>query len=152
MSTRRRSNTSFLSKTERFLKTFLPPVLAGVISYYYLPENKDFSSQLSAIASVCATLLGFIVAAVTIIIAIDQRRLIQKMKEYGHYDVLLRSMLIAGLLMLLTTLIAFVASFTGGKIHHGMVIATIISTAQAFTAFVIATDRLWKVMKVLSKE
>lgn len=100
------------------MKTLLPKsaLSAGVAyAFYELPGVAD--SQLynasGVIAGVCATLLGFLVTAIAIIVALVDKKLITNMRKTGHYSVLMRDAFVTCACLLLT----LAASSTALVIH-----------------------------------
>lgn len=91
--------------------TFFPALLGAVAGYLahrwqVLPAyaGPDAVSFASAIASIGATMLGFILAALAVVASISNTHLVQMMHKTGHYKSLLATMAGCGLLFLLCAL------------------------------------------------
>lgn len=65
----------------------------------------------SAAASVGATLLGFMLAALAVLASINHTHLVQMMRRYGHYDDLLATVFAGCVFMLVGTVTGFVVLF-----------------------------------------
>jgi len=127
-------------------------VSVGCVTYQLAPISSHFASQLSSIASATITLLGFIIAAITILMSIDDRLLIKRMKQSGHYKNLINSMSYTAVLMFITTVFAFVSSFMQGEFHLMSTAITVAITTLAFLVFARTCYKLWRVMITLSSQ
>ena len=127
------------------------PSLLGWLTFYHLPETTDVTQQSSTLASVAATLLGFIIAAVAVIVSVDNQTLIKNLKRYGYYDSLIKDMMLSGFFMSLTTIMAFAVGFLPKPLQvHGITVSIVLTTI-AFVAFAEACYKLWLIMKVLAQ-
>lgn len=132
-------------------KYIFVPLTLGWLTWKHLPDNTNILQQAATLASVSATLLGFIIAAVAVIVAVDNQVLIQNLKKYNYYESLIRSMMYSGLFMLLTTLSAFSIGFLPEECWQirGMAICIMVVTI-AFTFFISAARKLWLVLSTLA--
>lgn len=127
------------------------PLLLAFTTYHCLPEKTDIPQQASALASIAATLLGFIIAAVAIIVSIDDQTLIKNLKHYGYYNNLITSMMYSGLFMLITTLFSLSVGFLTTSIQSIGIAIAIYAATLAFVFFIEASRKLWLVMLTLAK-
>lgn len=90
----------------------LIPVIAGAVAAFAVDhwhlapayKDSDLVSFAGAVASVGATMLGFILAALAVVASISHTHLVQQMQKTGHYSDLLNTMGGCGLLFLLCAL------------------------------------------------
>ena len=86
----------------------------GLLSWYFgwvpvLPDH-DQSALLSfsgSVASIAATMLGFMLAALAVLASISNTTLVERMKKTGHYDDLLRTIFFGCILFLAIALCGF---------------------------------------------
>lgn len=102
------------------------------------------------IAGVSATLLGFIIAAITILMTLDNRPFIQKIKATGHYQKLIKNMQLTATLLLLTTVLAIAVTLTPMAMRGISMSILVCAVVTTFYTFTVATSRLWKVMDIVS--
>lgn len=95
------------------------PVLIGAVvgfgahRWHLLPayQGADALAFAGAVASIGATMLGFILAALAVIASISNTHLVQMMHRTGHYKSLLATMVGCGLLFLLCALCGLAVLF-----------------------------------------
>lgn len=87
----------------------------GAYAFYALPGVVDAQlyNASGVIAGVCATLLGFLVTAIAIIVALVDKTLISNMRKTGHYSVLMKDAFVTCACLLST----LAASCTALVIH-----------------------------------
>ncbi|MEW8659046.1 MAG: hypothetical protein AB2603_12030 [Candidatus Thiodiazotropha endolucinida] len=73
-------------------------------------------------AAVSATLMGFLIAALSILTALTDRQLVQNMKKTGHYDELLRLIYWTTAILLAVLTLSLVALFIDGKLLISLVV------------------------------
>lgn len=100
-------------------KAFLPRVVfAGLAAFFFHRwggiEPQQVYNASGVIAGLCATLLGFMVAATAIVTALFDRTLISNMRKTGHYKVLMNDTF-ATCGVLLLTLVVSVATLAVDK-------------------------------------
>lgn len=76
-----------------------------------LQSSAEWSSFGGSIASVGATLLGFMLAALAILASINNTHLLEQMRKSGHYRELLHTLFLGSLLMLACAVGGFVVMF-----------------------------------------
>lgn len=114
-------------------------------------ETKDWPGLGGTIASIGATMLGFMLAALAILASISNTHLVRMMHETGHYVDLLHTLFLGALMMLSCAIYGFVIMFgftPGGKAFHGLV-------AVHFAALVSIFDvgrKYWLVLSNLQPE
>jgi hypothetical protein len=102
-----------MSTSVRWTRLFPKIVLAGLVAFCFWKWSAASSSQLYAaggvVAGVCATLLGFMIAAVAIITALVEKTLIANMRKTGHFRVLMRDTFLTCGFMLATMAVSCIA-------------------------------------------
>jgi hypothetical protein len=91
--------------------SLIAAVAAGALAYQFPPDIQVLRSFASAAASVAATLLGFLVAALSILTAVLNRRLIINLRKTGHYDDLVVELLHASIAFLAALVVSMLALF-----------------------------------------
>lgn len=88
-------------------------VLCGGSVYLYMDAKTaaDLRSIVSTFASVAGTLLGFVIAALSILTSVVDRRFIAKLRVTGHYDVLLHELYWTAASFLLAMVVSMGALF-----------------------------------------
>lgn len=99
-------------------KSLLPRVaIAGVCAGSFFKwvqlEPQQLYSAAGVIAGVCATLLGFLIAAIALITALMTNTLISNMKKTGHYKVLMSDTFMTCWLLLLSLAISTASLLIG---------------------------------------
>lgn len=89
------------------MKTLLPKGIVSVLlayAFYALPgaPEAQLYNASGVIAGVSATLLGFLVTAIAIVVALVDKKLIVNMRKTGHYSVLMRDAFVTCACLLLT--------------------------------------------------
>ncbi|HDY98753.1 MAG TPA: hypothetical protein ENH72_09700 [Pseudomonas sabulinigri] len=135
--------------------TFLSCLLAVALAWLVHTSNTiptlgdDIHNVISLFAQISATMLGFLIAALSILASISGHRLLRNMQRTGHYRVLLRRFFINSA--------AFAAAMVAALVSAVLRDSTPILTYGAFFFFVFATlllvdigYRLWLVMHNLT--
>ena len=139
------------------MKPFLLPLLAGLaaggVSWYcnWSPKLADAGSVLSfagSIASVAATMLGFMLAALAVIISITNTELLKLLRKSGHYKDLLQTIFVGCMVFLIIALAGFFLLFgvAPGRAFFAVLMAL---HAAALTALLDIGRKLWLVMNNL---
>lgn len=92
----------------------LPRVaVAGLVAFCFYRwagiDDPRLYSAAAVIAGLCATLLGFLVAATTLVTALFDRTLISNMRKTGHYKVLMNDTFLCCAMLLLTIVVSVAA-------------------------------------------
>lgn len=112
-------------KIERFMSYMLLPLLAGLAtagaSWYCgfgpdLPDQGALLGFAGSVASIAATMLGFMLAALAVLASINNTTLVERMKKTGHYDNLLRTVFFGCMLFLLIALSGFALLFGAPRV------------------------------------
>lgn len=114
-----------------------------------LNTHAEWSSFGGSIASVGATLLGFMLAALAILASINNTHLLEQMRKSGHYRELLHTLFLGSLLMLGCAIAGFVILF--GHIPTATTFYCVVAVHIA--AFVLVLDighKFWLVLSSLS--
>lgn len=88
-----------------------------LVSHYFsvelppVPGGSDWGSLGGSIASIAATLLGFMLAALAVMASINNTHLISMMRKTGHYRDLLHTLFIGSAMLLACAIFGFVVMF-----------------------------------------
>lgn len=102
------------------MTTILAPIAAGLLTvlvswwFEWSPSLPDRSSVLGfagSVATVASTMLGFMLAALAILVSVSGSTLVQIMRRSGHYDDLLRTIFLGCALFLCIALGGFALLF-----------------------------------------
>lgn len=124
--------------------------LAALLWHYrdVFPENTLHNSA-GAFAGISATLLGFMVASLSILTAMINQRLIRNMQRSGHYKVLLKELYYTAASYGLVTILALFNIFLiEPYVTFGMII-TISVMAFSTLMMVSVGTKFWKVLSNL---
>lgn len=100
-------------KPLRFLALGVVAVICIGAAYLGLATRQpaELAGIASTFASIAATLLGFIIAALSILASLMDRTLLKNMNKTGHFDVLLSELHGAALAFLLVLVVALISLF-----------------------------------------
>lgn len=124
----------------------------GIVAYgqfIYSGDPEVLYRVSGAFAGVGGTLLGFMIAGLSILTAVIDRRAVVNLRKTGHYDVLLHEVYWTSAWYLVTTIISLLSLFLVGEwLVYGVSAAT---AAMVFATllFVSAGRKFALVMKVL---
>jgi len=94
----------------------LAPLLAGaasaLVSWHFgwapvLPDQSAVLGFAGSVASIAATMLGFMLAALAVLASISNTTLVERMKKTGHYDDLLHTIFFGCTLFLAIALVGY---------------------------------------------
>lgn len=142
----------FLVKAKIF---WISVISLSVIVYFAVFRHltawkaEDMRSVAGTFASIAGTLLGFVIAALSILVAVVNRSLVVRLKKTGHYDSLLSELYYTAGLLLLTTVSSMITIFLqSGWMIHWMAASTAFMTA-AVMCFVESGRKFSLVMRYL---
>jgi hypothetical protein len=130
---------------------FVPLIatLAGAAGAWYFnahlalgAKEERLLAAASAAASVGATLLGFMLAALAVLASINHTHLVQMMRRYGHYDDLLATVFAGCVVMLAGTVIGFIVLF--GVVCHPWVLWLLIGCHVGALASLVDVGRKFR--------
>lgn len=107
-------------KIELVMRPVFAPLLAvaatGLASWHYgwapsLPDAAAVLGFAGSVASIAATMLGFMLAALAVIASISNTSLVERMKKTGHYDDLLQTIFVGCMFFLAIALCGFALLF-----------------------------------------
>ncbi len=132
--------------------TYLPiavGALIGAVDWHWevvkaISDSGSACALGGAVASVGATLLGFMLAAMAVLASINQTHLVAMMRKYGHYDDLLGTLFMGCVLMLACTISGFVVLF--GMTLSVHVIAVILGLHVAALFSLLDVGRKFRLM------
>ena len=139
---------------------FWSPFLAGLASsaaawwWNFVPKFSDAAAASSfggTVASISATMLGFMLAALAVLASINHTHLVSMMRRYGHYEDLLLTMFLGCLLFLACTLAGYLLLFgvQFGTIRLSCLIGLHVA---ALVSLLDVGRKLWMVLKNLRAE
>ncbi|WP_448252895.1 hypothetical protein [Ottowia oryzae] len=124
------------------MKPALAPLLAGAFmafaSWYFgwsphLPDQSAVLGFAGSVASISATMLGFMLAALAVLASISNTTLVERMKKTRHYEDLLTTIFVGCVLFLAIALCGFAVLF-GLSPSRGMMAAMIALHAAALVS------------------
>lgn len=124
-------------------------VAVGAAAYRYAPDPTITRGFLSAVAGIAATLLGFIVAALSILTAVLNRRLIINLRKTGHYDDLVSELFHAAVAFLVAMISALVSMLIPDAFLPVMIGIVASCSSYALAIFSIAGKKFGLVIKFL---
>lgn len=123
-------------------------VFSGVaVCVSFAPGMTDnAASSISIVASVTSTLLGFIIAAAAILVAVIDKPFMQNLSKTGHLRKVLRQLMQSGLCMLMALVSCLVALFVSKAIMVYVCAVSFGFLAVALTDLIDCSNKLMKVM------
>lgn len=112
--------TRAIKKDKRIV--FLLPIICGIITFfavnYFLSKNSTFIisveegiDDFKTVLGIWGTLLGFMIAAVAIIITLGNDKFVDLLKDTGHYNTILFSYGLCCIHLFLAVILALVCIF-----------------------------------------
>ena len=98
------------------------PIVISIIFSLLIPVNvtaESFFASLQVIIGVWATLLGFIITTVSILLTFTGSKLTEEIKATGHYKTILFSYLLTCFELLIFLLLSLLVLITGLQRHNG---------------------------------
>jgi len=120
--------------------------------FHFSLEHIDVAAIASTLVSVSVTLLGFIIASVAILVSLNDRLLIKNMKRSNHYVTLICNMKWTAYFLSLSSVGALVTLFVPISYQLVCISVVVFFVVLSFSAFFIATNRLWQVMDILANK
>ncbi len=102
-----------------------------------------------ALAGATATLLGFLITAVSILTALMNRRLLQNMRRTGHYRRLVLDTFLSCALLFATLIICIVSMFLGGVPLIGTFSVMLFFALLSFLYVAEAGHRFYTIIKLI---
>jgi len=123
---------------------------AGYLAWSYMPETEHMRTFFGVIAGVSATLLGFIIAALSILTAVLGRRFISNLKKTGHYDTLIDELLRAAFAFLASLIVSLVSILVNNFYVCYAFVTVVVVTTLAIVLFVSSGRKFYLVIRYLS--
>lgn len=136
------------------MRPSIPPVLSAIAAgaaawHWQLPPASLSSESLTALAgtaaSVGATLLGFMLAALAVLASINHVHLVQMMRKTGHYRELLATLFGGSFWMLVCTLLGF-GLLLGAPAKDWLLSIFVASHVAALVALLDTGRKFWLVL------
>lgn len=124
-------------------------IVMGAGAWFIAPEVEVLRTFLGVLAGVAVTLLGFLVAALSILVAVMDRRLIVNLRKTGHYDQLLFDIMYSALAFLATLILALAAILAPDAWVATAAALTITSLVYSLSVMVRAGSELVLVIQAL---
>lgn len=123
--------------------------IAGAVGAWWATKTFpgiDIKEIGSVFASVSGTLLGFLIAALSILATVLDRTLLQNMRKSGHLEVLMNELHNAGIAFLIVLLLAFGILFSDGDSQKNVAIVAGGAMSAALTLLARAGNKFIMVM------
>lgn len=111
--------------------------------------KSDIGTMLGAFASVSVTLLGFLLAALSILSALVNRRLVMNMQRTGHYEQLTKELFITAAAYLVAMVLSLLALFFDGDALRYAAAATSGAILFATLEMIASGHKFYRVMILL---
>lgn len=139
------------STTTFWLKSILPSgIVVGCVWYFDLLDKlpqAEIKSAIGVIVQLAVTMLGFVLAALTVLATIAQTKLVRNMHKTGHYGVLLTRMFTCLLIFGLISIVGLVLLF----VPQIPLVATLLIIELVFVSIAALGDVLRKLRLVLDR-
>lgn len=103
-------------------------LLGGMVgAWLVVPDLQDDAARTVAgtYAQVAGTMLGFLIAALSILTALISEKLLSNMRKTGHYDTLVKEMFLSCLAFMATMVASLVGLILpGSQMHFALALAT----------------------------
>jgi len=131
------------------LFSFILAISLAYLAYRFAPDARVDHAFTTAIAGVSATLLGFLIAALSILTAVLNRRLIINLRKTGHYDNLIHDLIHASLMFLVSLVFALMSMFVPDKFTTYAISLQVGIFSYAVATFLLAGKKFVMVIRVL---
>ncbi len=137
-----RENTNF-NKLDRFIVVFIP-IISGVLfrivmSKVEMELNREIVNVVSIMIGVLATLLGFTITAISILLALGKNKFTKLLIESNHMYTIIIAYLFLSLWLLIALIYGVVILFTGGccvnTYHWFVAINIVVATSFGICIF-----------------
>lgn len=142
------------------MRPLLPPLIAGTLAaasawhWTIYPSFGDPTAAIGfggSIASMSTTMLGFLMAALAVLASINHTHLVKMMKQYGHYEDLLSTMVIGCVLFLACAVLGYTLLF-GVALKPEISICIVALHVAALISLIDVGRKLWLVLANLRNE
>lgn len=125
-------------------------IAAGICAWYWglldCISDAELRSAVGIASQISATMLGFLIAALSILASISGHRLLRNMQKTGHYRVLLRRLFWNSGAYGLSMVFAFLAVLLNGAIFKPMSLVALTSFTYATLFLIDIGWRFWLVL------
>ena len=94
-------------------------VFSGALIALSDQSNNDLSLVISTLATISATLVGFAITALSIMLTVGDRRFISNLRKTGHFKNLTDHLLRASSILFFAGVVALVGMFLDGQLRVG---------------------------------
>lgn len=124
----------------------------AVIYWFKLPHMPEpaISSLMATLSSVFATLLGFIITAITLLASLLDKPLLKNMQKTGHYKRLMTDAFDTCLVMLILILSSLIGLMLKIKQQELLIVVLIVLVVMSILCLLKTGRRLFNIVKVLS--
>lgn len=128
-------------------------IVAGLLWHYRAVFSETtLHNAASAFAGIAATLLGFMVAALSILTAIINQRLLRNMQKTGHYRILLNELYYTGASYALVMIAALFNIFLAAPyVTYGMIVTVSVMTFSTMMMISVGI-KFWRLLSNLNPE
>lgn len=112
-------------------------------------SKSEMGTLLGAFTSVSVTLLGFLLAALSILSALVNRRLVMNMQKTGHYEELTKDMFVTAAAYLVAMVLSLLALFLDGDALRYAAAATSGAVLFATLEMIASGHKFYRVMILL---
>lgn len=120
-------------------------IIAYMLDLFENLAGSDIRAAANAMAQMSVTMLGFILAALAILISIANSRLIRNMQKTGHYNILIRRLFGCITLFGILTLASLALIFTS-LLHPSYIYPYLALLALSISALYDVIRKFWRVL------
>lgn len=142
----------FLESRVAVLLSVFVAIGAGYLTYDSLKVYEDVRLTATTFATISATLFGFLMTSLSILIAISDRDFIRNLRLTGHYKVLVSQLFSTAGMLLISAILALCGHVVADEFYKNVVISSA-SSMLVFSlfSFVLAGAKFKKVILLLIK-
>jgi len=124
----------------------------AVVYWFKLPHMPEsaVSNLMTTLSSVFATLLGFIITAITLLASLLDKPLLKNMQKTGHYKRLMTDAFDTCLVMLILILNCLIGLMLKIKQQELLIVVLIVLVVMSILCLLKTGKRLFNIVKVLS--
>ena len=121
-------------------------------AYEGIPHFSDVRLTATTLVALSGTLTGFIMTALSLLVAAADRPFMENLRMTGHYQRLMRGLLSSALLWVTVIVVALTAHFVKGEIQRVVLATATGLTIVSLTVFLSAGNKFSKVVLELSRK
>jgi len=126
------------------------PVVVGVAAFKGLAFIEDARLTATTMVALSGTLIGFMMAALSMLVSAADRPFLQNLRRSGHFKHLIKEILTTALLWLAVVVVALAGHFVVGEYQRYVVAVATALLTLSFVHFLIVGRKFKMVIEILS--